>query len=159
MPCAIERSRQDLPRALNSHIIYANMQTGKRQTIPGERESTRDQMANAISVAWTAGLLDQEEACLALGLNQGHFSKIVRGQFVRPSGRAAQVFEYAKRRLEAAQDFPKSQASALPARLTEAVWGAWDGTPEGERALETILSGLREIRALADRKRRRERSA
>jgi hypothetical protein len=113
------------------------------------RESARDQMANAISVAWTAGLLDQEKACLSLGLNQGHFSKIVRGQFVRPSGRAAQVFEYAKRQLEAAQDVPDSQASALPARLTQAVWSAWDGTPDGARALETVLSGLREIRALA----------
>jgi hypothetical protein len=134
------------------HIIYSNMQTGKRRSGRVERESTRDQMANAISVAWTAGLLDQEEACLALGLNQGHFSKIVRGQFVRPSGRAAQVFEYAKRRLEAAGGSPNPQAGALPSRLTQAVWGAWDGTPEGERALEAILSGLREIRALARRK-------
>lgn len=121
--------------------------------IRGERESARDQMANAISVAWTAGLLDQEKVCLALGLNQGHFSKIVRGQFVRPSGRAAQLFEYAKRQLEATQDVPDSQASALPVRLTQAVWSAWDGTPDGARALETVLSGLREIRALAGRER------
>lgn len=90
---------------------------------------------------------------MALGLNQGHFSKIVRGQFVRPTGRAAQVFEYAKRQLEAAKDSPNPQAGALPSRLTQAVWAAWDGTPEGERALEAILSGLREIRALAAQER------
>ena len=108
----------------------------------------RDEMARVIAEAWDAKLILQKEACLALGINQGHFSKLVRGHFKRPDGHAAQLFAYAKERLAGAPRRGEDLAQ-LRDRLTHQLLKAWDHTPEGANALGRILDGVQKLRRAA----------
>lgn len=104
-----------------------------------------DEMARVIAEAWDAKLLSQKEACLAMGINQGHFSKLVRGKFKRPGGHAAALYAYAKERMSGAST-PGEDLAQLRERLTQQLLAAWDHTPEGARALGSILDGVKQLR-------------
>lgn len=104
----------------------------------------RDEMARIIAKAWSEKLLSQKDACLAIGIDQGHFSKLVRGMFKRPSGHAARLFEYAKEQL--AGPTPDEGLREWQQRLTDQLMRTWDHTPQGARALENILAGVAQLR-------------
>jgi predicted XRE-type DNA-binding protein len=124
------------------------MQMGKHFKPLNSAVVGRDEMARVIAEAWDANLLPQKEACHALGINQGHFSRLVRGQFKRPAGHAIELFAYAKVRLSAANRGGEDLVQ-LRERLTEQLLKAWDHTAEGARALGSILDGLQKLRKAA----------
>lgn len=112
---------------------------------PNRRVADRDEMARVIAQAWEAKLLEQKETCLALGINQGQFSRLVRGQFTYPKGHAAALFAYAKERISGKSNGSEDLVQ-LQERLTEQLLNAWDHTPEGARALGSILDGVQKLR-------------
>ena len=102
-------------------------------------------MARAIELAWKNGLFTQDKAAKALGVSQSQISKIVRGQFKRPTGKAKELFEYSKR-LSAKSPKQLNVTESLRATLTERLFRAWDGTAEGAQALGDILDGAHKLR-------------
>lgn len=102
-----------------------------------------------IRCAWENGAFLQCDAADELKVNQGQISKIIGGHFKRPSGHAARLFEYAKRRLTESENPDASQeldnAQAVRNQLVNSLFSAWDGTTRGAEALIEILNGARQL--------------
>ena len=129
----------------NLHIIRHTMTDSKPQHTPeGSTSVSRDDMYKTIAEAWKLGLFRQEDAAVFLGINQGQISRIVRGDFKRPAGKAAHLFAYAKDRLNshAKPDNIAEMRNKLIHRLLE----TWDETLNGAQALMGILDGVQRLR-------------
>ncbi len=109
-------------------------------------------MADVIRGAWLRGDISQKQVKQDLGIHQSQFSKLVNGQFKQVDGHAARLFEYSREHEGVAGTAPASDASVLRSSLTERLMRAWDGTPEGAKALEAILDGAARLRAATARK-------
>lgn len=119
------------------------------QTSPLQESPTvEEMMATFVKLA---PLIEGQQVALsaALEINQGQLSKILRGNFVKPKGHALALFEYAKKRLSAADSEANSaDTPALQAQLTRKLFAAWDGTREGAAALGVMLDGAARLRQL-----------
>lgn len=103
-------------------------------------------MAAVIRRAWEGGHLSQREVTARLGIHQSQFSKLVNGKFKRASGHALRLYEYSKGRIARRYQPDIATSRDVKRALTDQLMRAWDGTPEGARALESILEGVTRLR-------------
>lgn len=96
--------------------------------------------------AWESGRLNQREVEARLGIRQSQFSKLVNGKFKRASGHAVRLYEYSKSRIARRREPDAAAPEEVKRALTDRLMRAWDGTPDGAKALESILEGLTRLR-------------
>lgn len=109
-------------------------------------------MARVINAAWKAGRLPRKPTCANLRLNQGQFSRIVHGKFIRPSGHAAALFAYAKMRLSGECTISEAKRDSAAERLVQVVLATWDKTEEGAQALSTAIEAMGRLQEVARHK-------
>jgi len=126
--------------------MASRKQTESASTAP---TGNRDEMARVIRAAWEAGLLPRKRTCAELFLDQGQFSKIVHGKFVRPSGHAAALFAYAKMQLGSGQAISETERDAAVKRLVQVVLATWDKTEAGAQALCTAIEAMGRLQEVA----------
>lgn len=108
---------------------------------------SRDEMLLTISHAWSAGLFTQVEAATSLQMNQGQVSRIICGKFKRPTGHAASLFAYAKKKLESKCDaLVTRNDQALRSMLICKLMETWDHTETGADALAGLLEAARQLK-------------
>lgn len=110
-----------------------------------------NEMAKVIRNAWLHGHITQRNVAEDLGIHQSQFSKLVNGKFKQTGGHAERLFEYSRRRLDLSAPGSRTiDADALEAALMKRLLRAWDGTPDGAKALEAILDGVARLRRTSD---------
>lgn len=113
----------------------------------GVSDVSRNEMFLTISSAWSAGLFTQVEAATSLQMNQGQVSRIICGKFKRPTGHAASLFAYAKKKLESRPDVPVTRDDqALRSMLIWKLMETWDHTATGAEALANLLEAARQLK-------------
>lgn len=130
--------------------MHHSMQT-RKTSLPHSTASPvgRDEMHATISSAFEAGLFFQVDAAQDLGIDQGQISKIVAGHFVRPTGRAAELFAYVNLKIAGQGKAPavsSEDAPALRAMLISKLLGTWDETPSGAQALGMLLDAAKQLK-------------
>lgn len=133
------------------HIMRNIMKKNKANSSHDDGSVGAAEMKALFSQVASMGLFTQDEVSLALSIDQGQVSKILRGQFVFPRNHALRIFEYAKNRQAASHavaSIPSSSRNLveLEGHLTRKLLSAWDGSVEGARALGVILDGVAELR-------------
>lgn len=127
--------------------MHVNMQHGKhRRGGSAAPILDRDFVYRTVKDAWQRRLFTQEEVARHLKVNQGQISKILNGHFVRPTGHALRLFEYANS-LSVDQPAPDAELQAMKARLIDKLMSAWDQSTQGARALEDLLDVARDLAA------------
>lgn len=144
-----------LPAQHSLHIMQISMQKRKLLNLPSS--PTRAEMLATFRRAAESKAFLQEEAARDLGVKQGQVSKIIRGQFVYPTGLPSRLYEYANARLTERNSgschgggAANREVESMRKVLTDRLMDAWDETPDGAEALAVILDGAAKLRRLQE---------